>query len=129
MNPKNIQLTFLTIRYLTLIGETLARDLRGADWNEGVDPKKIISVMEACFDRVEHIAQYATEENSPPNIGWKTENRIKDVEWLSFVMQDNHALFEKGLSRGRTRPSLEQVENLLKDLKASVSSEETSGKT
>lgn len=119
MDSKNIQQTFLTIRYLTLIGETLAQDLGGIDWDGEIDPKKIVKVIEACFDRVEHIAQYATEENSPPNSDWKRENLIKDVEWLLFAMQDNHTLFMKGVRRGRTRPSLELVEELLVDLKAS----------
>lgn len=128
MNSKDFQLTFLTIRYLTLIGETLAKDLKDVIYKEGVDPKKIIDVLEACFDRVEHIAQYAVEENSWAHKNWKTENLIKDVEWLLFVMQDNQAFFEKGLSRGKTRPSRESVENLLIDLKASLSSEETSSK-
>jgi hypothetical protein len=123
MHFKNGKLTLLAIRYLTLIGEMLAQDLRGIDWNEEIEPRNVLKAMESCFDRVEHIAQYALEEEDRPTDGkWKLQNLIKDIEWLLAVIHNNHALFAKGLRRGKTRPSQEEVEALLSNLKASHAS-------
>jgi hypothetical protein len=110
----DFQLTLLTIRYLSQIGEAIACGLEETNWDEmpnGMSARKTIKVMQMCFDQVEHIAQYAMETHADNT--WKISCMVKDVEWLKFVISDHQPLLKQGVAKHCSQPTAEMIDELL----------------
>lgn len=105
------QVTFLAIRYISLIGESLSQALKSCDFQDVKNGQKIVNVLEMCFDRCEHIAQYALETGDDEQ--WKLQNLARDVEWLQIVMDANKTLLTQGVQRHSTKPTPDMVQQLL----------------
>jgi hypothetical protein len=113
----DFQLTLLTIRYLSQIGEAIACGLEETNSDEmpnGMSARKTIKVMQMCFDRVEHIAQYALETHDDNT--WKISCMVGDVEWLKFVISDHQPLLQQGVAKHCSKPTAEMLNQLLNDL-------------
>lgn len=109
------QLTQLTIRYISLIGEAIAYSLRGGDFGVNVEhfihSKKAIKTLELCFDRVEHIAQYAMDPIDDSK--WQIKYMIKDIEWLKFFISDNQQFLGQGVGKHKIQPTSEMIDELM----------------